>query len=77
MTVPTIFYFFVLGSSSLSGDFLCRFPEPVTSSSALDVQQKSLLNEQQQRLETLHDATLSSDKENLDFLGNIGVSFKL
>ncbi|XP_046856934.1 centrosome and spindle pole-associated protein 1-like isoform X3 [Xenia sp. Carnegie-2017] len=59
-------------SSSLSGDFLSRYPEPVTSSSALDVQQKSLLNEQQQRLETLHDATLSSDKENLDFLGNIG-----
>ncbi|CAB4021390.1 centrosome and spindle pole associated 1-like [Paramuricea clavata] len=57
-------------SSSLHGDFLNKYPEPATSPSTLDLQQKSLLQEQQKRLQRFRDMTLTSDKENFQSFGN-------
>lgn len=61
-------------NSSLHGDFLNKYPGPATSSSTLDLQQKSLLEEQQKRLDTFQDTAHNSDKENLKSSGNKAVS---
>ena len=65
---------FILENSSLHGDFLNKYPGPATSSSTLDLQQKSLLEEQQKRLDTFQDTAHNFDKENLKSFGNKAVS---
>ncbi|XP_028402645.1 centrosome and spindle pole-associated protein 1-like isoform X2 [Dendronephthya gigantea] len=51
-------------NSSLHGDFLNQYPEPATSPSTLDLQQKSLLQEQQKRLESFKDKENRKSFEN-------------
>ena len=63
-----------LDTSSLHGDFISRYPDPATSSSTLELQQKSLLKEQQKRLQTFRDTLHATDKENIESLGNHMVS---
>jgi hypothetical protein len=65
---------FIIENSSLHGDFLNNYPQPATSSSTLDLQQKSLLQEQQKRLKTFRDTMMTSEKENLESFGNNAVS---
>jgi uncharacterized protein YaaN involved in tellurite resistance len=64
---------FISDNSSLHGDFLNKYPEPATSPSTLDLQQKSLLQEQQKHLKTFQDSGLNSDKENVESFGNNAV----
>lgn len=66
--------FCILDTSSLHGDFISRYPDPATTTSTLDLQQKSLLRQQQKRLQVFRDTLQATDKENVESYGNSPVS---